>query len=102
MPEFTNNKAGTHDLALISNTLDALKGLGTSQTNINCEDGSSYENGNKIMKSVDNVLVPQYNKSLRGGRGDREAESQWINATGKKFRKEKENCIMRRKVSCND
>ena len=51
------------------------------------------------MKSIDNVLVPQYNKSLRGGRGDRETESQWINATGKKFRKEEKNCIMRKKVS---
>ena len=50
------------------------------------------------MKSVDNVLVPQYNKSLRGGRGDREAESQWINAKGKKIRKEKkENCITTKK-----
>ena len=54
------------------------------------------------MKSVDNVLVPQYNKSLRGGRGDREAESQWINATGKNIRKEKKNCIMRKKVSYDD
>ena len=67
--------------------------MGTSQTHINCEDGSSFESGNKIMKSVDNVLVPQYNKSLRGGRGDREAESQWINATGKKFRKKKRNAL---------
>ena len=54
------------------------------------------------MNSVDNVLVPQYNKSLRGGRGDRETQSQWINATGKKFRKKKRKCIMRTKVSYDD
>ena len=71
--------------------------MGTSQTHINCEDGSSFVSDNKIMKSVDNVLVPQYNKSLRGGRGDREAESQWINATGKKFRKKKEIALWEKK-----
>ena len=60
--------------------------MGTSLTVINRENDSSFEIENKVAKSSENVLIPQYNKSLRGGRGDREAESQWINATGKIFK----------------
>ena len=62
--------------------------MGTSLTVINRENDGSFGSENKVVKSLGNVLIPQYNKSLRGGRGDREAESQWINATGKTLRKE--------------
>ena len=46
--------AGTHDLALLSDTLDRLRGSVTGA-----------------------VRVPRYDKSLRGGRGDRAPEESW-------------------------
>ena len=46
--------AGTHDLTLLSDTLDRLRG-----------------------SAIGPVRVPRYDKSLRGGRGDRAPEESW-------------------------
>jgi pantothenate kinase-related protein Tda10 len=52
--------AGTHDLPLLRRTLSGLRAAG----------------------SGDCVRVPRYDKSLRGGRGDRAAPDAWTTVTG--------------------
>ncbi len=52
---------GTHDLQLASDTLDALRGLTAA--------GASS-------------AIPLYDKSLRGGRGDRAPQAAWPRVTG--------------------
>jgi D-glycerate 3-kinase len=53
--------AGSHDLALLMNTLSQLRQLGPHES----------------------LLIPRYNKSLNAGRGDREPESRWQNIEGR-------------------
>jgi hypothetical protein len=58
------SSAGTHDMNLMLSTLTKLK---------------EFKGG----KDSSTVRIPVYDKSLRGGRGDRSEQSQWTNITGK-------------------
>ena len=90
--------AGTHDLGLAARTLEELRGLGstyiddykTDDTNKDKDNDNNKvkdnDNDNDKVKDKDNdkvVYIPQYDKSLRLGRGDRAHHTQWITATGK-------------------
>jgi D-glycerate 3-kinase len=57
--EFRGN-AGSHDMELISTTLDSLR------------------SGKPAKPSQESILVPRYDKSKFGGRGDRAPESDWL------------------------
>lgn len=63
--------AGTHDLQLMHQTLESLRVM-------NIYSGGS----NKSPGVLESVLVPQYDKTLRAGRGDRSDRAKWINVEG--------------------
>ena len=63
--------AGTHDLQLMHQTLESLRVM-------NIYSGGS----NKSPGVRESVLVPQYDKTLRAGRGDRSDRAKWINVEG--------------------
>ena len=75
--------AGTHDLGLAARTLEELRGLGSTYI----DDKKTDDTNKDEVKDNDNdkvkVFIPQYDKSLRLGRGDRAHHTQWITATGK-------------------
>ena len=98
--------AGTHDLGLAARTLEELRGLGSTYIDdkktddTNKDEVKDNDNDNDNNKDNDNdndkvedndnnkdndkvVFIPQYDKSLRLGRGDRAHHTQWITATGK-------------------
>ena len=80
------NAAGTHDLALTARTMEALKGLKTPTAGATprcTESESGAGQGERARDQGEGeVLIPQYDKSLRGGRGDRAEVSQWVKARG--------------------
>jgi hypothetical protein len=63
-------------------TLNALKKLNSGTMDLqNPDSESDPKSGPGSMSGIE-VLVPQYDKSLRGGRGDRADKSKWIRASG--------------------
>lgn len=64
--------AGTHDLQLAMSTIHALLNMRRSSS-LHPSSGS----GSDVKAGVVRVRVPQYDKSLRDGRGDRVAEQHW-------------------------
>lgn len=64
--------AGTHDLALGLRTIRSLK-YGVEQTSSSLSSSSS----SAVRDTGSSFRIPRYDKSARGGRGDRAPEEQW-------------------------
>ena len=65
--------AGSHDVQLMEDTLHALGNINHPQLGGTVTAGTAGNPG-----TAGRVRVPQYDKSLRGGRGDRADVSEWL------------------------
>ena len=70
--------AGTHDVALGSQTLRALAAAGSSPG----AGGAGASSKDSLTTPGEAVAVPRYNKSANAGRGDRAAPDAWPRVKG--------------------